>query len=188
MKLVCSVAVAAGMLVLAAAPPAHAGANGIKIGVLTDLTSFASTSMGPGSVVAGELAAKDFGGSVLGKPIEVISADMQSKPDLAVQIAAKWYDEEGVDLIIDVPASAAAITIQRMALEKHRMFMATVAATTDLTGKFCSPQGVHWGMDTAAYSRGLVNAMTQEGAKTWFFRSCPISRSANRHRGKTRMR
>lgn len=168
MKLVCSVAVAAGMLVLAAAPPAHAGANGIKIGVLTDLTSFASTSMGPGSVVAGELAAKDFGGSVLGKPIEVISADMQSKPDLAVQIAAKWYDEEGVDLIIDVPASAAAITIQRMALEKHRMFMATVAATTDLTGKFCSPQGVHWGMDTAAYSRGLVNALTQEGAKTWF--------------------
>jgi len=157
----------AGIVAFAAAH-ATAGEKSIKIGVLTDLTSFASTSMGPGSVVAGELAAKDFGGKVLDKPIEVISADMQSKPDLAVQIATKWYDEENVDLIIDVPASAAAITIQRMALEKHRMFMATVAATTDLTGKACSPQGVHWGMDTAAYARGLTNALMEEGGKTWF--------------------
>jgi branched-chain amino acid transport system substrate-binding protein len=158
----------AAVFALAASASAWAGEKSIKIGVLTDLTSFASTSMGPGSVVAGELAAKDFGGTVLGKPIEVISADMQSKPDLAVQIATKWYDEEGVDLIIDVPASAAALTIQRMALEKHRLFLPTVAATTDLTGKFCSPQGIHWGMDTAAYSRGLVNALAAGGAKSWF--------------------
>jgi len=151
-----------------AAPGAGAGEKSIKIGVLTDLTSFASTSMGPGSVVAGELAAKDFGGMVLGKPIEVISADMQSKPDLAVQIATEWYDHEDVDAIIDVPASAAALTIQRMANEKHRIFLATVAATTDLTGKQCSPIGVHWGTDTASYARGLVSAMAAGGAKTWF--------------------
>ncbi len=79
--------------------------------------------MGEGSVVASELAAKDFGGSVIGKKIEVISADMQSKPDLAVQLATEWYDQDGVDVIVDVPASAAAITIQRMAYEKHKLFL-----------------------------------------------------------------
>jgi len=91
---------------------AAAGENSVKIGVLTDLTSFASTAMGPGSVLAGQLAVEHFGGKVLGKPVEVISADMQSKPDLAVQIARRWYEAENVDLIVDVPASAAAIAIQ----------------------------------------------------------------------------
>lgn len=160
---------AAAAAVALAALPAQAGDKTIKVGVLTDLTSFASTSMGEGSVVASQLAAEDFGGEVLGKKIEVISADMQSKPDLAVQIATQWYDNEGVDLIVDVPASAAAITIQRMAYEKHHFFMATVAATTALTGANCSPTGVQWGLDTAAQSRGLINAMAQEGAKSWFF-------------------
>jgi branched-chain amino acid transport system substrate-binding protein len=159
----------AALVAALAAAPAGAGENTIKIGVLTDLTSFAATSMGEGSVVASQLAAKDFGGSVIGKKIEVISADMQSKPDLAVQIATEWYDQEGVDVIVDVPASAAAITIQRMAYEKHHLFLATVAATTDLTGKACTPTGVHWGLDTAADSRGPVNALAQEGVKSWFF-------------------
>jgi branched-chain amino acid transport system substrate-binding protein len=152
-----------------AASSAMAGEKTIKVGVLTDLTSFASSSMGEGSVVSTQIAAKDFGGEVIGKKIEVISADMQSKPDLAVQIATQWYDNEGVDLIVDVPASAAAITIQRMAYEKHKFFMATVAATTELTGKSCSPTGVQWGLDTAAQSRGLIRALAAEGAKTWFF-------------------
>jgi branched-chain amino acid transport system substrate-binding protein len=159
----------AAMSLALATGPAGAGEKVIKVGVLTDLSSFASTSMGEGSVVSSQLAAKNFGGEVIGKKIEVISADMQSKPDLAVQIATQWYDNEGVDLIVDVPASAAAITIQRMAYEKHHLFLATVAATTELTGKSCSPTGVHWGMDTAAESRGLINAMAQEGAKSWFF-------------------
>jgi branched-chain amino acid transport system substrate-binding protein len=159
----------AGIVALGAAFGAAAGEKSIKIGVLTDLSSFASTSMGEGSVVAAQLAAKDFGGTVLGKPVEVIAADMQSKPDLAVQLARAWYDVDGVDVIIDVPASAAALTIQSMALEKHKLFIATVAATTELTGKMCSPLGVHWGMDTAGYSKGLVNALAQEGVKTWFF-------------------
>ncbi|HXQ52481.1 MAG TPA: ABC transporter substrate-binding protein [Stellaceae bacterium] len=149
--------------------PAQAGDTVVKVGVLTDLTSFASTSMGEGSVVASRLAAQNFGGTVIGKKIEVLSADMQSKPDLAVQLAQQWYDVEGVDVIVDVPASAAAITIQRMAFEKHRLFLATVAATTELTGKSCSPTGVQWGVDTAAESGTLINAVTQEGARSWFF-------------------
>jgi branched-chain amino acid transport system substrate-binding protein len=164
-----SVILGAALALALAASPAGAGEKTIKIGVLTDLTSFASTSMGEGSVVSSQIAAEDFGGQVIGKKIEVISADMQSKPDLAVQIATHWYDNEGVDVIVDVPASAAAITIQRMAYEKHRLFIATVAATTELTNKACSPTGVQWGLDTAAEARGLINAMAQEGAKSWFF-------------------
>lgn len=165
---IAAVLAASTCLALAAAT-ATAGDKVVKVGVLTDLTSFASTSMGEGSVVASQLAAKNFGGEVIGKKIEVISADMQSKPDLAVQIATQWYDNEDVDVIVDVPASAAAITIQRMAYEKHKLFLATVAATTELTGKSCSPTGVHWGMDTAAESRALINALAAEGAKSWFF-------------------
>ena len=132
---------------------ATAGEKSVKIGVLTDLTSFASTAMGPGSVLAGQLAVEHFGGEVLGKPVELISADMQSKPDLAVQIARRWYEAENVDLIVDVPASAAAIAIQAMATEKDRMFMATVAATPVLTLKGCSPNAVHWVNNTSSLAR-----------------------------------
>ncbi|MDB5408459.1 MAG: transporter permease [Rhodospirillales bacterium] len=157
-----------GAVALTLSSAVSAGEKTIKIGVLTDLSSFAATSMGPGSVAATEIAVSDFGGTVLGKKIEVISADMQSKPDLAVQLARTWYDTENVDLIVDVPASAAALTIQTMAIEKNKMFIATVAATTDLSGKGCTATSVHWGIDTNAMSRGLVNALAKDGAKTWF--------------------
>jgi branched-chain amino acid transport system substrate-binding protein len=147
---------------------ASAGEKSVKIGVLTDLTSFASTSMGPGSVLAGQLAVEHFGGKVLGKPVELISADMQSKPDLAVQIARRWYEAENVDLIVDVPASAAAIQIQAIATQSDRMFMSTVAATPVLTLKGCSPNAVHWVGNTSSLARAPVNALMGDGAKTWF--------------------
>jgi branched-chain amino acid transport system substrate-binding protein len=147
---------------------ALAGEKSVKIGVLTDLTSFASTAMGPGSVLAGQLAVEHFGGKVLGKPIELISADMQSKPDLAVQIAHRWYEAENVDLIVDVPASAGAIAIQSMATQDNKLFMATVAATPVLTLKGCSPNAVHWVNNTSSLARAPVSALMAEGAKTWF--------------------
>ena len=147
---------------------ALAGEKSVKIGVLTDLTSFASTAMGPGSVLAGQLAVEHFGGNVLDKPIELISADMQSKPDLAVQIAHRWYEAENVDLIVDVPASAAAIAIQAMATQDNKLFMATVAATPVLTLKGCSPNAVHWVNNTSSLARAPVSALMAEGAKTWF--------------------
>jgi len=147
---------------------ALAGEKSVKIGVLTDLTSFASTAMGPGSVLAGQLAVEHFGGKVLDKPIELISADMQSKPDLAVQIAHRWYEAENVDLIVDVPASAAAIAIQAMATQDNKLFMATVAATPVLTLKGCSPNAVHWVNNTSSLARAPVSALMAEGAKTWF--------------------
>ena len=148
--------------------PAAAGEKSIKIGVLTDLTSFASTAAGPGSVLGAQLAVEHFGGKALNKPVEVISADMQSKPDLAVQIARRWYEAENVDLIVDVPASAAAIAIQAMATEKDKLYMATVAATPVLTLKGCSPNAVHWVNNTPALARSPVSALMKDGAKTWF--------------------
>ena len=96
----------AAILVFAVSLQARASDRELTIGVLTDLSSFAASSMGPGSVVATKLAVQDFGGTVLGKPIEVISADMQSRPDLAVTLAQHWYDVDGVDVIVDVPASS----------------------------------------------------------------------------------
>ena len=159
---------AASVAVLAWSGFASAGPNGIKIGVLTDLTAFASSAMGPGSVLAAQLAVEDFGAKVLGKPVEVISADMQSKPDLAIQIARRWYEADNVDLIVDIPASAAAITIQGMATQTNKMIMSTVAATDALTGKACSPNGIHWVGNTPSLARSLVSALSAEGAKTWF--------------------
>jgi len=135
---------------VSAGGPAAAGEKTIKIGVLTDLTSFASSAMGPGSVLATQLAVEDFGGKVLNKTVEVIQADMQSKPDLAIQIARRWYSAENVDVIVDIPASAAAITIQGMAGELNKLILATVAATPELTNKACSPNGIHWTIDTPA--------------------------------------
>ncbi|HEY5211198.1 MAG TPA: ABC transporter substrate-binding protein [Stellaceae bacterium] len=161
-------AVAAIMMAAAASGTAQAGDKVLRIGVLTDLSSFASTAMGQGSVVATQLAVKDFGGQVLGKPIEVISADMQSKPDLAATLAQRWYDVDGVDVIVDVPASAGALTIQRMASEKHKMFLATVAATSELSGKACTPTSIHWGIDAVGTAGSMVAAMKQENAKNWF--------------------
>jgi branched-chain amino acid transport system substrate-binding protein len=158
----------AGAAMLGVAGAGHAGEKQVKIGVLTDLTSFAASSMGPGSVLAVQLAVKDFGPTVNGKPIQVISADMQSKPDLAVQIARRWYEAEDVDLIVDVPASAAAIAIQAMATEKNKTFIGSVAATPVLTGKGCSPNAVHWVANTASLARGLVAPLMDAGAKTWF--------------------
>jgi len=160
--------IAAGVGLLVQLSVAHAGEKSVKIGVLTDLTSFASGAMGPGSVLATQLAAEHFGGKVLGKPIEVISADMQSKPDLAVQIARRWYDTENVDVIVDVPASAGAIAIQGMATEKNKTFLGTVAATPELTLKACSPNALHWVVSTTGLARGPVMALSAEGAKSWF--------------------
>lgn len=145
-----------------------AGEKSIKIGVLTDLTSFASRSAGQGSVDATKIAVSDFGGSVLDKPIEVVVADMQSKPDLAVEIARRWYERENVDLIVDVPHSAAALAIRGLAADNRRVFIPTIAASSAITGKGCSVNTIHWVVNSTAIARAFVSALTDDGAKTWF--------------------
>jgi branched-chain amino acid transport system substrate-binding protein len=156
------------LFALVAASTAWAGEKSVKIGVLTDLTSFASRSSGQGSVDAVNIAVQDFDGTVLGKPIEVIVADMQSKPDLAVEIARRWYENENVDLIVDVPNSAAALAIRTLATDNHRVFIPTIAASSAITGAGCSPNTIHWVVNSAAIVRAFVNALTDDGAKTWF--------------------
>lgn len=154
--------------ILLAASSAWAGEKSVKIGVLTDLTSFASRSAGQGSVDAAKIAVADFGGSVLGKPVEIVFADMQSKPDLAVEIARRWYERENVDLIVDVPNSAAALAIRGLAADNHKVFIPTIAASAALTGKGCSANTIHWVVNSTAISRAFVSALTDDGAKTWF--------------------
>ncbi|HEX4113147.1 MAG TPA: ABC transporter substrate-binding protein [Stellaceae bacterium] len=147
---------------------AWAGEKSVKIGVLTDLSSFASRSAGQGSVDATKIAVADFGGTVLDKPIEVVVADMQSKPDLAVETARRWYERENVDLIVDVPHSAPALAISGLAADSHKVFIPTIAASAAITGKGCGPTTIHWVVNSTVIVRAFVSALTDNGAKTWF--------------------
>jgi branched-chain amino acid transport system substrate-binding protein len=149
--------------------PALAGERSIKIGVLGDQGGPYSDLGGPGSVLAAQMAADDYGGKVLGKPIEIISADMQNKPDVASSIARRWFDVEDVDAIADLPLTSVALAVQSLAREKKKILLITAAASADLTGKACSPYTVHWMDDTRALSVGTGRAVVAAGGNQWFF-------------------
>jgi len=157
-------------LSLAVAPArAQISDNVVKLGVLTDLTGPASDAMGPGSVAAAEMAVEDFGGTVAGKPVQVISANHQDKPDIGAAIARQWYDTEQVDLILDVPVSAVGLAVQEVARQKQRLFITHGTGTTDFVGKFCSPYGLQWVFDAYALAAGTGRAVTRRGGDSWFF-------------------
>jgi branched-chain amino acid transport system substrate-binding protein len=141
----------------------------VKIGVLTDLSGPAATATGPGSVAAAQMAAEDFGGMVLGKPIAVISADHQIKPDIAVGIARQWYDRAQVDLIVDVPVSAVGLAVQTVANDSKKLFITHSTGTADFHGKFCSPYTIQWVFDTRALAVGTAQEVVKRGGDTWFF-------------------
>ncbi len=141
----------------------------VKIGVLTDLSGPAATATGPGSVAAAQMAVEDFGGTVLGKPIQVISADHQIKPDLAAGIARQWYDRDQVDLIVDVPVSAVGLAVQNVANERKKLFITHSTGTADFHGKFCSPYAIQWVFDTHALAVGTAREVTKRGGDSWFF-------------------
>jgi len=143
--------------------------NVVKIGVLTDLSGPAATPTGPGSVAAAEMAVADFGSTVLGKPITVISADHQLKPDVAVSIARLWYDRDQVDLIVDVPVSAVGLAVQGVANEKQKLFITHSTGTADFHGKFCSPYTMQWVFDTHALAVGTAQEVVKRGGNSWFF-------------------
>src|SRR5579864_1308606 len=163
----------AGLAALFACMSGAAGAqvsdDVVKIGVLTDISGPASTPTGPGSVAAAEMAVADFGGNVLGKPITVISADHQLKPDVAAGIAREWYDRGQVDLIVDVPVSAVGLAVQGVANEKKKLFITHSTGTADFHGKFCSPYTMQWVFDTHALAVGTAQEVTKRGGDTWFF-------------------
>jgi branched-chain amino acid transport system substrate-binding protein len=155
---------------LAAAPAsAEMTGNVIKIGVLNDQSSLYADLSGQGSVVAARMAIEDFGGSVNGTPVEVVSADHQNKPDVGSNIARQWYDVEGVDMIVDVPNSAVALAVNEVTREKNKVFLNSGAATSALTGDKCSPNTVHWTYDTWALANGTGKAVVQTGGDSWFF-------------------
>jgi branched-chain amino acid transport system substrate-binding protein len=141
----------------------------VKIGVLTDLSGPAMTATGPGSVAAAQMAAADFGGNILGKPITVISADHQIKPDIAAGIAREWYDREQVDLIVDVPVSAVGLAVQAVANDRKKLFITHSTGTADFHKKFCSPYTMQWVFDTHALAVGTAQEVVKRGGDTWFF-------------------
>jgi branched-chain amino acid transport system substrate-binding protein len=141
----------------------------VKIGVLTDMNGPSASADGPGSVTAAQMAVDDFGGKVLGKPVSVIVADHQIKPDVGASIARRWYDTEQVDLIVDVPVSAVGLAVQNVANEKKRLLIVHSTGTADFHGKFCSPYAIQWVFDTRALAVGTAQAVVKRGGDSWFF-------------------
>jgi branched-chain amino acid transport system substrate-binding protein len=127
-----------------------ASAQGVKIGILNDQSGTFADYGGKGSVEAAKMAIEDFGGSVLGRQIELVSADHQNKPDLASAIARRWYDVEGVDMISDLTLSSIALSVQQIAAEKKKIDIVVGGLTSALTGAACTPYGFHWAFDTHA--------------------------------------
>ena len=160
---------AAALAFGAAAPAAQAANDKVVIGVMNDMSSVYSYLGGMGSVAAARMAVKDFGGKVLGKPIEVIFADHQNKPDVGAAIARKWFDQDGVDAIVDLPTSSVAIAVQQVAKERGKVTLISNGGSSELTGKYCSPTGVHWTYDTYALAHVTGKAIVQQGGKKWFF-------------------
>jgi branched-chain amino acid transport system substrate-binding protein len=157
--------------VILAAGPAGAQMTGnvVKIGVLSDMSSLYADITGPGSVVAARMAVEDFGGKVAGAPVEIVSADHQNKADVGSAIARQWFDRDGVDAIADVPTSSVALAVNEVVREKNKVFLVSGAASSDLTGKACSPNTVHWTYDTWALANGTGKAVVKTGGDTWFF-------------------
>jgi branched-chain amino acid transport system substrate-binding protein len=161
-------------LALAGLPPV-AGAAGkvsddvVKIGVLTDMTGYYSDLAGAGSVLAVKMAVADFGGKVLGKPIEVISADHQNKADIASNTARKWFDEDKVDTIVDLVSSSTAGAVMPVAAEKKRITLLSGPATTKFTGELCTAYNVHYTYNNWALANGTGGEVVKNGGDTWFF-------------------
>ena len=171
MKLVPWIVLLAALAAGLAVGPARAQISDdvVRIGVLTDETGPYADSAGAGSVLAARMAAEDFGGRVRGKPIEIVHADTQNKPDVASTIARRWFDTERVDAIIDLPVTPIALAVQEVARQKGRTVMITASAASEFTSRFCSPVSTHWADDTHALTAGAARAMLAAGGDTWFF-------------------
>src|SRR5277367_37292 len=156
----------AACALLAVAP---ASAQGVKIGILNDQSGVYADYGGKGSIEAAKMAIEDFGGSVLGQTIDLVTADHQNKPDLAGSIARRWYDAEGVDMITDLTTSSVALAVQGIAAEKKKIDIVVGAATSAITGSACTPYGFHWAFDTHALAVSTGGALVKTGGDSWYF-------------------
>jgi branched-chain amino acid transport system substrate-binding protein len=141
----------------------------VKIGVLTDMSGQFADESGEGAVTAIKMAVEDFGGKVLGKPIEVLVADHQNKPDTASALARKWFDVDHVDMIGNLINSSIALTVSGLAKEKNRIAIINGSGSSRLTGDACTPNSVHYAYDTYALARGTGSALAKEGKRSWYF-------------------
>jgi branched-chain amino acid transport system substrate-binding protein len=141
----------------------------LKIGVLADFSSVYADIGGQGNVEATKMAIEEFGGTMFGKPVEVVTADAQNKADIAAAISRKWYENEGVDMIIDMPTSATALAGMEMSKQFEKIMIVTDAASSDITGKSCSPYTAHWTYDTYANAQTVGSAIVKKGGDSWFF-------------------
>ncbi len=155
--------------VLAALPVQAEPTPGLKIGVIGDMSSTYADVAGKGSVLATTMAVEDFGGSVLGGPITVVSADALNKPDLALSLARQWWDAEGVDAIADVPTSAIALALMTLSAEKKKVLLVSSAASSAISGASCSPYTTQWTYDSYAMANCTGRSLVEQGAKRWYF-------------------
>lgn len=163
-------ALAAGLVLVPLAGQAQQVSDStVKIGVLNDQSGVYADFGGKWSVEAAKMAVEDFGGKVLNVPIELVNADHQNKPDVASNIARQWYDVDKVDTIVELTTSSVALAVQQLSKEKKKIDIVTGAATSDLTGKACSPYGFHWAYDTRSLAVGTGGALVEKGGDTWFF-------------------
>lgn len=160
-------AVLGGAVIVSGA--ASAQQTPLKVGVLTDFNSVYADIGGKGNVEAAKMAIEDFGGQMFGKPIDLVSADVQMKADVAAAIARKWWENENVDMIIDMPTSATALAVMDLSKQMEKILIITDAASSDITGKSCSPYTAHWTYDTYGNARTVGSAIVKQGGDSWYF-------------------
>src|ERR1700755_2786803 len=141
----------------------------IKIGVMNDMSGTYADLSGMGSVVAARMAVEDFGAAKKGMKVEIVSADHQNKPEVGSSIARQWFDVDKVDVIVDVPTSSVMLAVSQIAKEKNKVLLDSTGGSSDLTGKACSPNSIHWTYDTWALANGTGSAVVKTGGNTWFF-------------------
>lgn len=176
---------AAGALALAGRARAQDAAP-FRIGVMSDQSGIMLDYSGLGTVASVAMAVEDFGGTVLGRPIEVLRGDHQNKPDVGAGIARGWYDS-GVAAIFDIGTTSVALPIQTLARDKDRVVIFTSSASSDLTGSACSPNGIHWVFNNYSQALGAVKVLSDRGARTWYFLTIDYAYGRNVQRDTTAM-
>ena len=161
--------IAIALLLAASSARAEIKGDAIRIGVLTDMNGIFATAMGPGSVEAARMAAEEFGGKINGKPIEILQADHQNKPDIAVSIARRWFEQEGVQAIADGGSSGAALGVQELVRHNGKIFLISGAGANQLTDEACAPTSVQWTHDAYSTATAVVSGIMQTSKEPWFF-------------------
>ncbi|MES2069957.1 MAG: ABC transporter substrate-binding protein [Pseudomonadota bacterium] len=164
-----TLAVSAALVAIAAPVSAQVSGDVVKIGFITDISGLYSDIDGQGGVEAIKMAVADFGGTVLGKKIEVVTADHQNKADIAASKAREWFDRDGVDMLLGGTNSGTSLAMSKVALEKKKPFIAIGAGTARLTNEECTPYTIHYAYDTVALAKGTGSAVVKQGGKSWYF-------------------